>query len=241
MAGRADVQRIADAADKVLAADPRSSGQNVAVLGVQRPAQIVNYHSIGSTPVILAVGLGAEPSPLLAQFAASVRRRRRDLALLKTLGFTQKQLAAAVAWQATVAAITGVIVGIPFGIVIGRELWTLFAHNLNAVPDPSVPAIPVTIVAVGLSFSPIWWRRSPGVARRGPRRCWSCEPSDRQCRRSTSREERHLALDDSLAPAAVSAPGDELVLDLADARPGVRSPRALPALLDKGENGDQGL
>ncbi len=120
------------------------------MLGVQRPAQIVNYHSIGSTPVILAVGLAAGAIAALGlTLAASVRRRRRDLALLKTLGFTQRQLAAAVAWQATVAAITGVIVGIPLGIVIGRELWTLFAHNLNAVPDPSVPAIPVTIVAVG--------------------------------------------------------------------------------------------
>ncbi len=150
VAGRADLERIADAADKVLAADPHSSGQNVTVLGVQRPAQIVNYHSIGSTPVVLAVGLAAGAIAALGlTLAASVRRRRRDLALLKTLGFTQRQLAAAVAWQATVAAITGVIVGIPLGIVIGRELWTLFAHNLNAVPNPSVPAIPVTIVAVG--------------------------------------------------------------------------------------------
>jgi hypothetical protein len=149
-AGVADLQRIAYAADKVFAADPHAYGQNVAVLGVQRPAQIVNYRSIGSTPVILAVGLAAGAIAALGlTLAASVRRRRRDLALLKTLGFTQRQLVAAVAWQATVAAITGVIVGIPLGIVIGRELWTLFAHNLNAVPDPSVPAVPVTIVAMG--------------------------------------------------------------------------------------------
>jgi len=149
-AGRADLQRIADAADKVFAADPHAYGQNVGVLGVQRPAQIVNYRSIGSTPVILAVGLAAGAIAALAlTLAASVRRRRRDLALLKALGFTQRQLVTAVAWQATVAAITGVIVGIPLGIVIGRELWTLFAHNLNAVPDPSVPAVPVTIVALG--------------------------------------------------------------------------------------------
>jgi hypothetical protein len=150
VAGRDDLQRVADAAERVFAADPHAHGQNVAVLGVQRPAQIVNYRSIGSTPVILAVGLAAGAIAALAlTLAASVRRRRRDLALLKTLGFTQRQLAAAVACQATVAAITGVIVGIPLGIIIGRELWTLFAHNLNAVPDPSVPAVPVTIVALG--------------------------------------------------------------------------------------------
>jgi ABC-type lipoprotein release transport system permease subunit len=120
------------------------------VLGVQHPAQIVNYRSIGSTPVVLAGGLALGAIAALAlTLAASVRRRRRDLALLKTLGFTQRQLAAGVACQATVAAITGVIVGIPLGIVIGRELWTLFAQNLNAVPDPGVPPLPLTIVAFG--------------------------------------------------------------------------------------------
>ena len=132
------MQRIANAADKVFAADPNATGNNVTVLGVQRPAQIVNYRSIGSTPVILAVGLAVGAIVALGlTLAASVRRRRRDLALLKALGFTQRQLAAAVAWQATVAAIIGVIVGIPLGIVVGRELWTLFARNLNAVPDPT--------------------------------------------------------------------------------------------------------
>ena len=40
---------------------------------------------------------------------ASVRRRRRDLALLKALGFAPRQLAAAVAWQATIAAVIGVV------------------------------------------------------------------------------------------------------------------------------------
>jgi ABC-type lipoprotein release transport system permease subunit len=54
--------------------------------------------------------------------AASVRRRRRDLALLKTFGFTQRQLVAAIAWQASVDAVVGIILGIPVGIIGGREL-----------------------------------------------------------------------------------------------------------------------
>jgi predicted lysophospholipase L1 biosynthesis ABC-type transport system permease subunit len=69
--------------------------------------------------------------------------------LLKALGFTQGQLAAAVAWQATVAAVIGVVVGIPLGAVMERQLWILFAHNLNAVPDPTVPAFSVVLVALG--------------------------------------------------------------------------------------------
>ena len=144
------MQRIASAANKVFAADPQAGGNNVIVLGVQRPAQIVNYRTIGLTPVALAVGLGVGALVALAlTLAASVRRRRRDLALLKALGFTNRQLAAAVATQATVAATVGIVVGIPVGIVIGRQAWTLFANNINAVPDPTVPVLWVVIVALG--------------------------------------------------------------------------------------------
>ncbi len=101
-AGRANLQRIATAADEVFAHDPNTVGNSVGVIGVQRPAQIVNYRSIGSTPVILAVGLAAGAVVALGlTLAASVRRRRRDLALLKALGFTPRQLRAALAWQAT--------------------------------------------------------------------------------------------------------------------------------------------
>ena len=149
-AGRADMQRIALAANKVLAADPHGVGNDVSVLGTLRPAQIVNYRTVGSTPVILAVGLAAGAIVALGlTLAASVRRRRRDLALLKTLGFTQRQLAAAVAWQATVIGVIGITLGIPLGIVLGRQLWILFARNINAVPDPAVPVLSVILVAIG--------------------------------------------------------------------------------------------
>ena len=149
-AGLDSLQRIADAANKVLAADPNSTGDSVDVLGVQRPAEIVNYQSTGATPMILASGLAAGAVAALGlALAASVRRRRRDLALLKTLGFTQRQLATAVAWQASAAAIIGVVVGAPAGIALGRWLWDLFARDIYAVPEPSVPVFQVVVIALG--------------------------------------------------------------------------------------------
>ena len=149
-AGRENLQRLARSANKLFAADPRGQGNTVAVLGVQRPAQIVNYRTVGSTPVILAVGLAVGAVVALGlTLAASVRQRRRDLALLKTLGFIQRQLAAAITWEAMVAAVVGVTIGIPLGIVIGRQLWVLFARNINAVPDPTVPSLSVLVVAIG--------------------------------------------------------------------------------------------
>jgi ABC-type antimicrobial peptide transport system permease subunit len=48
----------------------------------------------------------------LALTLTSVRRRRRDLALLKTLGFTRRQLVATVSSQATVPALTIILVAL---------------------------------------------------------------------------------------------------------------------------------
>jgi ABC-type lipoprotein release transport system permease subunit len=80
---------------------------------------------------------------------ASVRRRRRDLALLKTLGATRRQLASVVAWQSTVAVVIGTVVGVPLGIVLGRVLWTLFANEIHAVPAPNVPVFTIVFIALG--------------------------------------------------------------------------------------------
>jgi hypothetical protein len=122
----------------------------VSVLPVQRPAEIVNYKTMGAMPTILAGGLAAGAvTGLGLTLIASVRRRRRDLALLKTLGFTRGQLAGAVAWQSTVVAVVGLVIGVPVGIAAGRWLWLAFAHELSAVPDPVVPVASVALAIVG--------------------------------------------------------------------------------------------
>jgi ABC-type antimicrobial peptide transport system permease subunit len=120
------------------------------VVPVLRPAEIVNYRSMGTTPAVLSVGLAfAAVVALGLTLVASVRRRRRDLALLKTLGFTQRQLAGAVAWQSSVSVVIGIVIGVPLGIVIGRILWQLFAHEINAVPVPSVPSLLIALIVFG--------------------------------------------------------------------------------------------
>jgi hypothetical protein len=120
------------------------------VLPAQRPAEIVNYRSMGSTPLLLGLGLtvGAVTAMGLT-LVASVRRRRRSMAMLRALGFTGRQLASSVAWQSSVAVVIGLVVGVPLGIVFGRFLWDVFADNIYVVPSPTVPAIPIIAVAVG--------------------------------------------------------------------------------------------
>jgi len=148
--GRASLMRIADTANRAFDHDPLATGDQIGILGVVRPAQIVNYRTIGSTPVLLAVALAAGAVVALGlTLGASVRRRRRDLALLKTLGFTRRQLVEVIAWQATIGAIIGIGLGIPIGVICGRQLWTAFANTINAVPDPTVPTLSTVAVGIG--------------------------------------------------------------------------------------------
>ncbi len=152
-AGHASLQRVATAVTRTAATLPASSscrGVTLNVIRVQHPAQIASYRSMGAAPDLLAGGLAVGAFAGLAfTLFASVRRRRRDLAVLKTFGFTRRQLAGTVAWQASVAAVIGIGVGMPLGIALGRFLWTLFARQIYAVPAPAVSAGALTLVALG--------------------------------------------------------------------------------------------
>ncbi len=150
--GKAAAQRLTVTANDILARqDPNSNcgGYEASVLAVQHPAQITNYRSMGTTPLLLAAALAVAAVVAVGlALAASVRRCRRDLALLRVMGFVERQLSAAVAWHASVTATIGVVIGVPLGIVLGRWLWTLFADEIGAVPDPTVPAWSIVIAAV---------------------------------------------------------------------------------------------
>ena len=134
-----------------IAAEVTTPGNNGSyVLGVERPAEIVNYHSMGATPLILGLGLTVGAVTALGlTLVASVRRRRRSMAMLRTLGFTGRQLRASVAWQSSVAVVIGLVIGVPLGIVAGRFLWDLFATNIYVVPSPTVPALAIVAIAFG--------------------------------------------------------------------------------------------
>ena len=139
--------QVVDNKINAIKSDGESAGGIIQVL---RPAEIVNYHSMGTTPAILGGCLAAGAVIALAlTLSASVRRRRHELAILKTLGFTGRQLSSAVAWQSSVAVAVGVLIGVPVGIVLGRVLWTLFARGINAVPQPSVPTLTIVLISIG--------------------------------------------------------------------------------------------
>jgi ABC-type lipoprotein release transport system permease subunit len=76
-----------------------------------------------------------------------VRRRRRDLAVLKALGCTRSQVRGVVAWQATALAAAALVIGVPAGIIAGRWTWAVFANAAGVSPQATI-ALPVVLLAV---------------------------------------------------------------------------------------------
>lgn len=120
-----------------------------ALVPVLRPAEIANSSDVGDSPSLLAgvLAIGALAS-LAVSLITSIRRRRHHLAVLKALGFTPRQVAATIVWQATSTITIGLVIGIPVGIAVGNSLWTLFAHQLDVVPATAFPARALLILVL---------------------------------------------------------------------------------------------
>jgi hypothetical protein len=131
----------------------------------QRPGVIRNYAAIRDTPVALGAVLAIVAVATLAHvLLTSVRRRGRDLAILKTLGFTRSQVLRLVAWQACTFAGLALLIGLPLGVVAGRWAWALFADSAGVGSQPDIPlslillAVPVTLALATLIAAWPGWR-----------------------------------------------------------------------------------
>jgi hypothetical protein len=105
-----------------------------------KPDEVGDFGRVDNMPLYISLLFAVAAAAALAHaLVAGIRRRRRDLAILKTLGFTRAQVAAAVAWQATTIVAVGVLIGLPLGVGIGRFAWRLFAEDLGVAPEAVVP------------------------------------------------------------------------------------------------------
>jgi hypothetical protein len=112
------------------------------------PQTVADFGGVRKLPVVVSALLAAIAAAMLAHtLITATRRRRRHLAVLKTLGFDRRQLLATVAWQATTFAAIGLVIGIPLGIAAGRWAWYLFAEQIEVVPEPVTP-LPLVLLVV---------------------------------------------------------------------------------------------
>jgi predicted lysophospholipase L1 biosynthesis ABC-type transport system permease subunit len=115
------------------------------------PTSLINFGEAVDFPLIFgAIVAVFGAATLLHLLVVSVSRRRRETGLLKVLGFVNSQVIWAVSWQATTLAAVGIAIGVPLGLVGGREIWNVFAGHLGVVPLPVVPVGLIAVLAVGV-------------------------------------------------------------------------------------------
>jgi ABC-type lipoprotein release transport system permease subunit len=123
--------------------------------GPAAPTDVVNFGRVQQLPLLLGIALSLLALLTIAHLLlTSVRRRRRDFAVLRSLGFTRWQVRGAVGWQASALTVGALCLGIPAGIVCGRVAWRIFALQLGIPPTVVVPLVALAVlIPAGLALA----------------------------------------------------------------------------------------
>ena len=124
---------------------------SIEVQEVARPSDVVQLGQLSQVPFMLAAVL-ATLALVVAVHAVwtAVRRRRREHAVLRALGWRPRDSQASVLWHATSIMVMAIVVGLPLGLIAGRWVWGRLARFLGTV---SVSVAPLgTLLAVAGAF-----------------------------------------------------------------------------------------
>jgi ABC-type lipoprotein release transport system permease subunit len=139
--------------------------------GAQVPLEVDRLRQVHALPWLLgvflvligALGLGFG-------VVTSVRRRARDIAVLKTIGFRRDQVEASVAVQATTYGLLGLVLGVPLGAIIGRATWSRIASHSGFAVRPILSLLIAAVVVVGtlVAVNAVAWFPARRAARLQP-------------------------------------------------------------------------
>jgi predicted lysophospholipase L1 biosynthesis ABC-type transport system permease subunit len=127
------------------------------VLPRETPDDIVNFGRVQNMPLVLGAVLALLGAATLTHtLVTAIGRRRRDLAVFKTVGFVRGQITSTVAWQATTMVAIALLAGLPVGVALGRWAWITLAHQIGVVSEPVTPLptllllVPATVLLANL-------------------------------------------------------------------------------------------
>jgi hypothetical protein len=133
---------------RILAAEPDDTPGGMDQIHPVLAAALVNDKQMGDQPLTLAVVLAvAMILSVWATVQASTRRRRRDLAMMKALGMTRRQIRAIVLWQSSTILVISAVLGLVLGWAAGHLVWSAYTSSLGV---PAVTTLPLGVALLGL-------------------------------------------------------------------------------------------
>lgn len=140
------------------------------------PGPVRNLEQIRRLPLALALFFALLGAAAFAQLIFMLSgERRRDLAVLRVLGYTRAQTRGVLRGAAASVAAVGLAIGVPVGLVTGRFGWHVVADGLAVSRTAAVPVVAVSAAAlalagfaVAIAAAPAYLalRRTPGGALR---------------------------------------------------------------------------
>lgn len=130
-----------------------------------RPSVVIDIEAMQSVPTLLAAVIAAAMSvSVVAGVVAGTRARRRELAILRALGGSARQVRASVRWHALAVVATGLVLGLAPGVALGRAAYSAFARSIGVAADPRVPlgllgVLVVAVLALGVAAAALPGRR----------------------------------------------------------------------------------
>jgi ABC-type lipoprotein release transport system permease subunit len=122
---------------------------DVEMTPIAAPSIVDRFREMGPVPWYLAAMLAIlGAAGLMHSSLVTGRRRARELAIARALGFTPAQAAAAVRWQGLATAAAGLVIGLVAGLVVGRIVWRSLAEAIGVVVEFRLPAWAL-LLAVG--------------------------------------------------------------------------------------------
>jgi FtsX-like permease family len=115
-----------------------------------RPSVILNIGRVSSIPFLVAAVLAAfAVLSLTNELMTSARHRRRDIAILKSLGGNRVFVSQVVHVQATLFTAGILAVALPIGVIAGRSVYGIITDRIGARTDVTTPMalLALTIVA----------------------------------------------------------------------------------------------
>jgi hypothetical protein len=149
--------RLVDGADAsaLIAANPegfRDAAQSNTVWFTDaKPAEILQLDA--AMPYLrgaLLVGYAILLAVIVHASWTIVRANRHDLAVLRVIGCSRRQLDGVTAWQVFPVAVGALLIGIPIGIGLGRAAFGWFADSLAVVDDVSIPFGVLALLVFGV-------------------------------------------------------------------------------------------
>jgi putative ABC transport system permease protein len=123
----------------------------IPTLSSSMPGSILNAGRVRSTPYLLVGVLGALGVLIIAFVVpTSIRRERREWAVLRTMGADRRWITLAALWEAVSIAIVPVLIGVPVGLLGGARVFRLFSDAMGVVDSASAPLLLAAGVGVAV-------------------------------------------------------------------------------------------